>query len=84
MMHPGGLGLGLVSSSYQPSELNPHYKKSVSQSQFLDPKAVLESTKTALAAREEWLKGELDDMNEVMEETANAKKLRDAARKYVP
>lgn len=81
MMHPGSLGLGLVSSAYQPSELNPHYNKSISQSHFLDPKAVIDSSKTSLAARQEWLKGEQDDINTVMEETVLAKKQRDAARR---
>lgn len=83
MMHPGGLGLGMVSTTYQPAELNPHYKKSMSHAHFRDPKAVVESSKNAIVSRQEWLKGELEDTEAVIKETAASRQQKEAYRRSV-
>mmetsp|Transcript_11777 Transcript_11777/g.15176 ORF Transcript_11777/g.15176 Transcript_11777/m.15176 type:complete len:292 (+) Transcript_11777:65-940(+) len=83
IMHPGSLGLGVVSTTYQPNELNPHYHKSMSHTQFRDPRAVVESSKQKIVARKEWLMGELEDMEAVVRETESSKQKEEAYRRSI-
>ena len=68
VMHPGlnFAGSGAVSAAYSTQEMNPHGQATTAALHYRDPGAVRQGVRALAGEREQWLRGEQEDMAAVV------------------